>query len=254
VSILTEAWFSSVRGHLSVNRKDGSILVRVPAGEFEMGDGKYTNCPKHKVRLSEYWMGVYCVTNLQYGRFVEETGHRVPETADYGTPVWMGGCCPEEKREHPVVCVDWEDASAYAKWAGMKLPTEAQWEKAARGPLGLVYPWGDEWDGARCRHDGNRASETTNLVGAYANGVSGFGTYGQSGNVYEWCRDWYEEGYDGKGPAADPVGPEGGSIRVARGGGWENEIPLSVRGAYRDGYTPGHRFDGLGFRLVRAVS
>jgi formylglycine-generating enzyme required for sulfatase activity len=240
---------------LAVNCKDGSVLVRIPAGEFEMGDGNDTACPKHKVRMSEYWMGVYCVTNRQYGRFVEETGHRVPETAEYGTPVWMGGRCPEEKQEHPVVYVDWEDASAYAAWSGLVLPTEAQWEKAVRGPLGLLYPWGGEWDGTRCRHHKNRESETTSPVGAYAKGVSGYGTSGQSGNVWEWCRDWYEGGYYGKGPSVDPAGPESGSVRVIRGGGWGNVDTSDFRGAYRFGYAPAaRRRDFLGFRVVRTAS
>jgi formylglycine-generating enzyme required for sulfatase activity len=238
---------------LAVNRKDGSVLVRIPAGEFEMGDGKYANCPMHKVRLSEYWMGVYCVTNRQYGRFVSETSHRAPEGENYGTPVWKGGRCPEEKQEHPVVNVDWEDASAYAEWAGLRLPTEAQWEKGSRGPLGLLYPWGDEWDETRCRNRSNHESEETSPAWAYAKGVSGSGTYGQSGNVREWCRDWYEAGYYGKGPSEDPEGPEGGSVRVNRGGSWWDDDPSYFRGAIRLRYAAGPRYDIQGFRLVRTA-
>ena len=109
-----------------VNRRDGSVLVRVPAGAFEMGEGQGGGSePKHRVELGEYWIGVYAVTNRQYGAFVKATGHRVPDKADYGEAVWRGGTCPAEKMDHPVVCVGWDDARAYCRWAGGDLPTEA---------------------------------------------------------------------------------------------------------------------------------
>jgi len=189
------------------NLKDGSVLVRVPAGEFEMGDGKDSNCPKHRVHLSAYCIGVYCVTNAQYLRFVEATGHRAPDKADYGTPVWSGRSFPQDKTDHPVVCVSWDDASAYAAWAGCGLPTEAQWEKAARGPQGLVYPWGDQWDAGLCRNSGNKGSGQTCRVYDYPEGVSGYGTFNQAGNVWEWCRDWYDSGYYSHQSCAGPYRP-----------------------------------------------
>ena len=131
---------------LAVNARDGSLMVYVPAGEFAMGDGQYNHCPQRAVHLSAYWIGVHAVTNAQYLRFVEATGHRAPNRADYGSPLWKGRSFPPEQAGHPVVCVSWDDARAYAEWAGCGLPTEAQWEKAARGPRGLIYPWGDGWD------------------------------------------------------------------------------------------------------------
>jgi formylglycine-generating enzyme required for sulfatase activity len=146
---------------LVLNEKDGSIMVLVPAGEFEMGDGDSSNCPKHKVYLDAYYIGVYAVTNRQYQQFVKKTKHRPPEKAGYGTPIWNNGRCPKDKLDHPVVCVSWEDAAAYAKWAGCELLTEAQWEKAAHGPLGFKYPWGDQWDEGKCRNDKNKGSGTT---------------------------------------------------------------------------------------------
>ena len=118
---------------LAVNQKDGSIMVYVSEGEFEMGDGQYnSNCPKHIVHLSAYWISVYCVTNAQYLKFVEETKHRPPANSRH-----------QEKQfaAHPVTDVSWDDAQAYAKWAGCHLPTEAQWEKAARGLSGLTSPF-----------------------------------------------------------------------------------------------------------------
>ncbi len=239
---------------LAVNARDGSVMVHVPAGEFEMGDGQGTNCPAHRVTLSAYWIGVYAVTNAQYLKFVEATGHRAPDKADYGQAIWTGRGFPRDKADHPVVCVAWDDAVAYAQWAGCALPTEAQWEKAARGPKGLIYPWGNEWDASRCRNNTNKGSETTCLVSGYPGGVSGYGTYNQSGNVWEWCADWYEYRYYGKSPARDPRGPEGGSNRVRRGGGWGYGDPELFRGALRFRWEPGYRYGYLGFRLVRPAS
>jgi formylglycine-generating enzyme required for sulfatase activity len=239
---------------LAVNRKDGSPMIYVPAGEFEMGDGQRNDCPKHKVQLSAYWIGVYCVTNAQYLQFMQATKHRAPDQADYGNPVWKGRSFPPEQADHPVVCVSWDDATAYAKWSGCALPTEAQWEKAARGPGGLIYPWGNDWDAGRCRNDKNKGNETTCPVSGYPGGVSGYGTYNQGGNVWEWCSDWYDSDYYGKSPARDPRGPEGGSFRVYRGGGWGNDGPEGFRGAGRTRWEPGHRTGSLGFRLVRPAS
>jgi formylglycine-generating enzyme required for sulfatase activity len=238
---------------LVVNDRDGSVLVYVPPGEFEMGDGQDRNCPKHRVWLDGYYIGIYAVTNAQYRRFVEATGHRAPDQAVFGTAVWQGKSFPVEKADHPVVCVSWEDAQAYGKWAGLRLPTEAQWERAARGPGNWKYPWGQEWEGDRCRHSGNRGNETTCLVYGYGRGVSGYGCYNMSGNVWEWCEDWYDDGYYTKGPARNPRGPEGGSRRVYRGGSW-HEGTYNCRASCRDGGGPGDRCDNRGFRLARAVS
>jgi formylglycine-generating enzyme required for sulfatase activity len=239
---------------LVLNEKDGSVLILVPAGEFEMGDGRNNDCPKHLVHLDGYYIGVYCVTNRQYDRFVKETGHRPPDHADYGQPVWQGGRCPADKLDHPVVWVSWEDAAAYAQWAGCELPTEAQWEKAARGPLGLIYPWGNEWEEGKCRNDKNKGDEQTALAWGYPAGVSGQGTYQQSGNVWEWCRDWYDEAYYTKAEAGrNPAGPDRRSIRVSRGGSWGGGVASDFRGAVRAGLDPGYRCDRLGFRLARAA-
>ncbi len=248
-------WAQSLRGRVAVNAKDGSVLLRVPAGEFEMGDGQGTDCPKHGVHLDEYWIGAYCVTNRQYARFVQETGRRAPDKSDYsGVPaIWQSGKCPSDKLDHPVVCVDWEDAQAYAKWSGLALPTEAQWEKAARGPLGLIYPWGPAWDVDLCRNDENTGSGSTAEVWGCGRGVSGHGTYQQSGNVLEWCADWYGEKYYGESGRENPQGPDGGSLRVRRGGSWDYVGPSCFRGADRYGYVPSFRCDYQGFRLVRTI-
>jgi sulfatase modifying factor 1 len=153
-----------------------------------------------------------------------------------------------------VVDVSWDDATAYAEWAGCELASEAQWERAARGPLNRIYPWADEWDQARCRNANNRGSGQTCAVHGYPEGVSGYGTYNQSGNLWEWCGDWYGEGYYGQSPTHDPRGPEGGSYRVFRGGSWWDGAPAGFRGAGRGGDDPGGRGGARGFRLVRPAS
>jgi formylglycine-generating enzyme required for sulfatase activity len=238
---------------LVVNDRDGSVLVYVPPGEFEMGDGEDPNCPKHRVWLDGYYIGIYAVTNAQYKRFVDATGHRAPDKADGGTAVWQRKSFPSDKADHPVVCVSWDDAQAYAKWSGLSLPTEAQWEKAARGPQNWEYPWGDAWDGDRCRHGGNCGSETTCAVYGYPRGVSGYGCYNMSGNVWEWCEDRYDAGYYEKGPARNPRGPSEGSYRVCRGGSWWYGASL-CRASFRRWYVSGFRDGYQGFRLLRMVS
>jgi formylglycine-generating enzyme required for sulfatase activity len=230
---------------LVVNEADGSVLVYVPAGAFEMGDGQGSDCPQHQVYLDAYYIGIYCVTNAQYARFVREGKGREPNNTR-----WRQAALAD----HPVTDVSWDDAVAYGAWAGLRLPTEAEWEKAARGPKGYLYPWGNAWDVTRGRHDGNRGKETTCRVYDYPGGVSGYGTYNQTGNVWEWCADWYEDDYYKSSPQANPRGPKTGSYRVLRGGCWGNGGAANLRGAYRSRLDPAIRYVNLGFRLVRAAS
>ena len=231
-----------------VNDKDGSLLVWIPAGEFRMGDGKGNNEPQHTVYLDGYYLGVNCITNRQYKKFVDETGHRPPDKAEWGAPIWQGESYPDEYAEHPVVCVSWEDAVAYCTWSCLQLPTEAQWEKGSRGPGGLIYPWGNEWDDTRCRNAMNKGNGTTCPVFEYPTGVSGYGTYNQSGNVWEWCRDWYDTYYYVNSPRENPPGPTTGSNRVLRGGCWNYDYADYFRAADRYSYDPSYRIGDLGFR------
>ncbi len=247
--------------------KDGSVLLLVPEGEFEMGDGEQGNCLKHRVWLDAYYIGKYCVTNEQYARFVEATGHRPPNNT-----VWRNW----EKEEHPVTDISWDDAMAYAEWVGCELPTEAQWEKAARGPNGYVYPWGNQWDSSRCQngvgeedermaqavalvfnHNSDQPEEEddekgTVHVSEYPGGVSGYGTYQQAGNVCEWCSDWYgPDYYKSTDAARNPRGPVSGQARMIRGGSWWDNYESDFRGANRSWGAPSNRDDYLGFRLAR---
>ena len=190
------------------NTTDGSVLALVPGGEFEMGDGKEAECPKHGVQVDAFYIGVYCVTNRQFARYREEVG----------SGKWK---VERGKEDHPVVNVNWDEASAYAKWAGCALPTEAQWEKAARGPKGLIYPWGDQWSEGKCRSGKNKGGGQSCAVWEYPVGTSGYGTLNQSGNVWEWCRDRYGD-YLLSGVQQNPEGREEGSCRVYRGGSCGN--------------------------------
>ena len=241
--------------NMIINERDGSPIVLVPGGEFEMGDGESSNCSKHYVYIDAYYIGIYCVTNRQYKMFVDATGHRSPDRSDaiQVTSVWKGKMYPEKYADHPVVCVSWEDVQAYASWAGCRLPSEAEWEKAARGPEGYRYPWGDEWDESKCRNNKNRGEETTCAVWGYPEEVSGYGTSNQSGNVWEWCSDWYDKNYYTNSSRGHPEGPEAGSFRVLRGGCWRYAFPSFFRCAHRTRIFPGLRFVSRGFRLVRAV-
>ncbi|NLF95063.1 MAG: formylglycine-generating enzyme family protein [Oligosphaeraceae bacterium] len=248
----TEPGHLRLESPLLYHSVDGSVLVYVPGGEFEMGDGEGSDCPRHVVSVSSFYIGMYCVTNRQYSEFVRATGHRAPDQADWDNPVWVNGVCPASKLSHPVVCVSWDDALSYVKWAGLRLPTEAEWEHAARGPANVLYPWGNEWEDSRCRHSGNRGSEDTCPVWGYASGVSGYGTCQQSGNVLEWCSDWYGENYYGNSARRDPQGPESGTYRVLRGGGWSLDANF-CRSASRYGGTPGYRSTSFGFRVCLSV-
>ena len=235
----------SMRSCLRVNRRDGSVLARVPAGAFEMGEGKGSDEPKHRVELGEYWIGVYAVTNGQYAAFLEATGKSPASPSSSAS-------------SHPVVNVSWDDARAYCRWAGGDLPTEAQWEKASRwtGSYPNVYPWGNAWDAENCNnwYDHNAAGGgyqryQTAPVGSYPSGASPYGLQDMAGNVWEWCRDWYSSSYYSVSPSTDPQGPSSGSCRVLRGGSWNYYLN---RCAARGSASPDYWVDDAGFRLVRS--
>ena len=234
--------------------KDGSAMVRIPAGEFLMGsESGYPNeRPVHRVFVEAFALAQYPVTNAQYERFVRETGHRVPYLDD---PRAEADNWDREQRrypagheQHPVVLISWHDAQAYCEWAGGRLPTEAEWEKAARGGLdGKLYPWGDEIDPSLANYD-NRDGTTT--VGSYPS--NGYSLYDMAGNVWEWVADWYDTSYYSRSPHRNPQGPEKGTVRVLRGGAWLL-FPQFCRVAYRFRNSPDFRFNLIGFRLARPL-
>jgi serine/threonine-protein kinase len=223
-----------------VNPKDGAVMVFIPAGEFTMGsnDGGENEKPQHRVTLDGYWIYKYPVTVAQYRQFCQATGRREPPPPRWG---W--------KDDHPIVNVSWNDAVAYCQWAGVRLPTEAEWEKAARGTDGRKYPWGDEWDAGKCNNYETGPKQTT-AVGSYPQGVSPFGVHDMAGNVWEWCADWYDRNYYRSAPSKNPKGPSSGKYRVLRGGSWDNH-DYNARCALRDDIAPAGVNDYYGFRCAR---
>lgn len=258
-------------GSTMISDKDGMELVYVPAGEFLMGSAKDDpqadddEKPRHKVYVDAYWMDKTEVTNLQFARFVEETGH-VTEAERAGTgwvftgtdyqevngADWRHPQGPDSRSEdsHPVVQVSWNDAKAYCEWAGRRLPTEAEWEKAARGTDARKYPWGNNEPNATLANFAMKV-KGTRPVGSYPTGASSYGALDMAGNVFEWVGDWYGVGYYATAPASNPQGPEAGDKRGMRGGSWNYESRL-VRPALRNGGTPDTRSDPLGFRCARS--
>ena len=222
--------------------------VTIPAGEFLMGSDAKRDCdayedeqPQHLVYVRRYQIARVPVTNAQYKAFVDATGHRAPNH-------WQRGRIPADKEDHPVVYVSWYDAQTFCSWAGARLPTEAEWEKAARGSDGRKYPWGDSApDCGKAQYHG--CGGETVVAGSKPAGASPSGVLDMAGNVWEWCQDWYGENYYASSPSRDPQGPDSGNRRVVRGGSWYfNE--WYVRAANRHWNVPIFRYDLVGFRCV----
>ena len=235
------------------NEKDGSLLTLVQARIFRPGGGGAS----FEVELPPFYIGLTCVTNAQYEKFVIETKHRAPDTGrcgdaivwesgGYGDAVWKKDGYPREKAHHPVVCVDLSDARAYCAWAGLRLPGELEWEKAARGVDGREYPWGNAWGASRCRNLENKGRETTACVWGYAEGASPWGALQMAGNVWEWCEAGgaSREYYRSKRGYQKPPGPQ------VRGGSWNLDGTSRFRCAYRS--EPANRY-GIGFRVATSV-
>jgi len=236
-------------------------FIRIPAGEFLMGsDPKKDGWaypqeqPQHRVSLPEYWMGQTPVTNAQYATYIMAVKADAPAH-------WKNNQPPQDKLDHPVVRISWKDAVAYCEWLSqltgrqVGLPTEAEWEKAARGTDGRIYPWGKQAPNARrCNFERTvyfRNSEliiNTTPVGRYSPaGDSPYGCVDMAGNVYEWCADYYSESYYAKSPATSPTGPAISEFRAVRGGCWESSS-IFVRVAFRGGSLENPRHKDQGFR------
>jgi formylglycine-generating enzyme required for sulfatase activity len=224
--------------------EDGAEMVLVPAGEFLMGsnDGAYDEKPPHRVYLDAFSIDKYETTNALYKRFMDATGRPAPS-------YWSDGNF--NGASQPVVGVSWGDADAYCRWAGKRLPTEAEWEKVARGTDGRKYPWGEQWDATRANAE-NRLGKTV-PVGSHASGASPYGAQDMAGNAWEWVADWYGSTYYRNSPERNPEGPDSGTSRVLRGGSWLN-YPRSLRSAFRLYFTPDFRSHYLGFRCARGAS
>jgi formylglycine-generating enzyme required for sulfatase activity len=239
--------------------------VTVPAGEFVMGaaetDTQATpdEKPQHKVYLDAFLIGKYEVTNAQYHAFVKATAHRLPENCcDPKYNIWRGDVMMDGVGDLPMINVSWDDAAAFCNWAGGRLPTEAEWEKAARGSDGRMFPWGNE------APSGNRANYSFDPISIwdgpaslakkdqYEYGRSPYGVYEMSGNVWEWTQDWYDENYYKNSPAKNPVGPLTGEARVMRGASWRNTADM-LRASNRNKHAPTERRVYIGFRCAKDV-
>ena len=236
------------------NPKDGYPLILVPAGKCLVGE------PAFEIVLPDYYLSKYPVRNVEYARFLDEVR---PGQRKLDKWIWLGSACHVVKvgsgyrvqgaeskdwaelvddeegwANHPVVLVYWYGAEAYCKWAGLRLPTELEWEKGARGVDGGTYPWGNKWDPNKCRNWNNRGNELTCMAWAYPEGCSYWGHYQMAGNVWEWCADWYDDDAYRRYAKGDLMPPASGTYRVLRGGGsWYAYDPTGFRGARRD-FTP----------------
>lgn len=217
-------------------------MVYVPAGSFIMGTNlKASNAsaqPAHKVTLKGYWISKYLVTDREYAKFIKATGYPAP-------PNWQHGHYPKGQGDYPVTDVSFYDATAYCKWDHVSLPTEAQWEKAARGPYGRIYPWGNTWKHHMANIEYSVGSTTP--VGIYPAGVSYYGLYDMSGNVWEWTSSNY-----GPYPGASPnywTFHKWKGYKVVRGGSYRSDW-MSARSYQRNAEKPGTRLSYIGFRVV----
>jgi formylglycine-generating enzyme required for sulfatase activity len=245
-------------------------MVYVPAGKFLMGSNddhinqatEWCGCGKdrftdelymHEVYVSAFYIDKYEVTNRQFMAFASAAGYVTDAENKYEANTWRTAFTPG-KEDHPVVWMTWNDANAYCQWAGKRLPTEAEWEKAARSDDARLWPWGNEWDNTRLNmNQGQRG--TTTKVGSFPTGASPYGAMDMGGNAWEWVNDWHSFTYyqNGTDRDQDPKGPEGGEDRVLRGGSFNNGMH-DVRCANRHkggqmGYAPDH-----GFRCAKSAN
>jgi serine/threonine-protein kinase len=230
-----------------VSEADGMVLVYVPAGEFEMGseDGWQSEQPVHTVNLDAFWIDQTEVTNHQYQQCVQAGVCEAPGSPDSFTH--KGYFTDAVFSAHPVVNVSWYDAQAYCEWAGRRLPTEAEWEKAACGVDGNLYPWGEN---ISCEYANYiDCVGDTAAVRSYPQNASPYGALDLAGNVWEWVADWYYIGYYKESPLDYPMGPESGAYRVVRGGSW-NDYEWYLRATARYSYFPDNQRVSIGFRCA----
>ena len=233
-------------------------MVRIPAGEFEMGNRQSLlelnpadlmntdrhalgpENPAHRVHLDDFDIDAHEVTNAEYMKFVQATGAKPPlsmKDADFSAP------------RQPVAGVSWKEANRYCEWAGKRLPTEAEWEKASRGKRPVEYPWGNETP-VPARVNFNETLNKTAEVGSYEEGKSDYGVYDLSGNVSEWVHDWHLAEYYLFSPRENPRGPEKSQYKVIRGGSWRNNAS-DISLTYRNATVPSLRSKTLGFRCAK---
>jgi formylglycine-generating enzyme len=242
----------------TVKGKDGAPMILIPAGPFTMGsnDGLPAERPEHSVTLDAYFIDRYEVSLQLYGTFLQEAQHDAPSTWDDEAYMTVG--------DRPAVGMAWADAAAYCSWAGKRLPTEAEWEKAARGTDGRRYPWGhmQPFVDIANYNRGVWVSEAITLA-SVAGGVEGmsvrhglkdggrspYGLHHMAGNAAEWVADWYDREYYSKSPEKNPTGPDKGDKKVLRGGSWA-DLPIGLRVSARMSAEPDFQDRTIGFRCA----
>jgi formylglycine-generating enzyme required for sulfatase activity len=252
---------SDVKNSVAMKGKDGAPMVLIPAGPFTMGsnDGLPSERPEHQVTLDAYAIDQYEVSMQLYRNFLVEAKHDAPPTWDDEAAETVG--------DRPAIGMGWTDAAAYCAWAGKRLPTEAEWEKAARGTDGRRYPWGhmQPFVDIANYNRGVWVSEAITLAGV-TGGVEGmsvrhglkeggrspYGLHHMAGNAAEWVADWYDRGYYSKSPEKNPTGPASGEKRVVRGGSWA-DLPVALRVSARVSAEPDFQDRTIGFRCAMDV-
>ena len=245
---------SKPAGHVLLWKADGKEMIYIPGGEFIMGsdEGRENERPAHKVAVAAFYIDRYPVTNAEYKRFIEATGHPVPcydvEWAHPHDYNWDPETCsyPPGKADHPVVLVTWEDALAYAAWAGKRLPTEAEWELAARGTDGRRWPWGNEFAPGRCNTKEAGIGGTSPVAHYSPEADSPYGVGDMVGNVWEWTSSLYRPYPYRADDGRESLQAEG--WRVLRGGSWLNDLTRACCTARLDGDFL--FFNNVGFRCV----
>lgn len=245
VSFIASCANNSESNTNQVSEKDGMELIYIPAGEFIMGsndedtDAAEDEKPQHKVYLDAYWIDKTEVTNEMYNKCLDAgacTLPVLPSQEFFDAP------------NQPVQGLAWTQAVDYCEWVERRLPTEAEWEKAARGTDGRLFPWGNELLNEPTANYDFLFNQFTD-VGSFELGASPYGVMDMAGNVWEWTSDWYSEDYYANSPYKNPTGPESGNIKVIRGGAW-NTVVRAIRVTNRHWAFPG-RDDILGFRCAK---
>lgn len=246
----------------TIKGKDGAPMILIPAGPFTMGsnDGLPNERPEHSVTLDAYYIDQFEVTAGRYQQFIESAKRDLPPTWDDEAAQTMSNL--------PAVGMSWTDAAAYCKWAGRRLPTEAEWEKAARGTDGRRYPWGhmQPFVDIANYNRGVWVSDAITLVpvnsglegmsvrhGLKQGGKSPYGLFHMAGNAAEWVADWYDREYYQKSPEKNPMGPSQGEKRVLRGGSWA-DLPAALRVTARFSAEPDYEDRTMGFRCAMTAT